>query len=57
MSKDEKFYLEERDSLKAYVEELEKQVSDTTLSSRVRDRIRTEVSQINKTLERFDADD
>jgi RNA polymerase-binding transcription factor DksA len=57
MSKDDKFYLEERDSLKAYVEELEKQVSDTMLSSRVRDRIRTEVSQINKTLERFDADD
>ena len=57
MSKDEKLYLEERDSLKAYVEELKKQVSDTTLSSRVRDRIRTEVSQINKTLERFDAED
>jgi small-conductance mechanosensitive channel len=57
MSKDEKLYLEERDSLKAYVEELEKQVSDTTLSSRVRDRIRTEISQINKTLERFDAED
>jgi small-conductance mechanosensitive channel len=57
MSKDEKFYLEERDSLKAYAEELEKQVSDTMLSSRVRDRIRTEISQINKTLERFDAED
>jgi small-conductance mechanosensitive channel len=57
MSKDEKLYLEERDSLKAYVDELKKQVSDTTLSSRVRDRIRTEVSNINKTLERFDAED
>jgi small-conductance mechanosensitive channel len=56
MSKDEKFYLEERDSLKVYVEGLEKQVSDTMLSSRVRDRIRTEISQINKTLERFDAE-
>ena len=57
MSKDEKFYLEERDSLKSYVEELEKQASDTSLSSRERDRVRTEISKINKTLERFDAED
>ena len=57
MSKDEKFYLEERDTLKSYVDDLEKQVTDTSLSSRMKDRIRSEIADINKTLERFDAED
>ena len=57
MSKDEKYYLEERDTLKAYVEDLEKQASDTSLSSREKDRIRAEISSLSQTLERFDADD
>ena len=57
MSKDEKVYLEERDALKAYVEDLEQQVSDTSLSSREKDRILAEIATLNKTLERFDAED
>jgi small-conductance mechanosensitive channel len=57
MSKDEKYYLEERDTLKAYVEDLEKQATDTSLSSRERDRIRAEIAALSQTLERFDADD
>ena len=57
MSKDEKYYLEERDTLKAYVEDLEKQVIDTSLSNREKDRIRAEISSLSQTLERFDADD
>ena len=57
MSKDEKYYLEERDTLKAYVEDLEKQVIDTSLSNREKDRIRAAISSLSQTLERFDADD
>ena len=57
MSKDEKYYLEERDTLKAYVEDLEKQVIDTSLSNREKDRIRAEIATLSKTLERFDAED
>ena len=57
MSKDEKYYLEERDTIKAYVEDLEEQVSDTSLSSREKGRIREEIASMSQTLERFDAED
>jgi len=57
MSKDEKLYLEEREVIKAYVEDLEQQVSDTSLSSREKDQIRAEITTLSKTLERFDAED
>ena len=57
MSKDEKLYLEEREVIKAYVEDLEQQVSDTSLSSREKDQIRAEIATLSKTLERFDAED
>tara|TARA_B100001996_G_scaffold38219_1_gene28068 strand:- start:3502 stop:4830 length:1329 start_codon:yes stop_codon:yes gene_type:complete len=57
MSKDEKFYREERDSLKAYVEDLEKQLKDATLSSREKDRLRDEISNMSRTLDRFDGID
>ena len=57
MSKDERFYHEEHDTLKAYVEDLEKQLADTSLSSREKERIRGEIVTMSTTLERFDAED
>jgi len=57
MSKDERFYHEEHDTLKAYVEDLEEQLADTSLSSREKDRIRGEIATMSTTLERFDAED
>ena len=57
MSKDEDFYLEERDTLKSSVENLENKLADTSLSSKDKDRIRDELSAMTTTLERFDAED
>ena len=57
MSKDDRFYHEEHDTLKAYVEDLEKQLADTSLSSREKERIRGEIVTMSTTLERFDAED
>ena len=39
MSKDEKFYREERDALKSLLEDLEEQLKDATLGSRQKDQI------------------
>ena len=57
MSKDEDFYLEERDTLKSSVENLEKKLADTSLSSKDKDRIRDELSAMSTTLDRFDSED
>lgn len=57
MSKDEDFYLEERDTLKSSVENLENKLADTSLSSKDKDRIRDELSAMSTALERFDAED
>ena len=57
MSKDEDFYLEERDSLKSGVENLEKKLADTSLSSKDKDRIRDELTSMSTTLDRFDSED
>ena len=57
MSKDEKFYREERDSLKSLLEELEEQMKDATLGSRQKDQIRKEMASLNATLQRFDSED
>ena len=57
MSKDEKFYREERDSLKALLEDLEEQMKDATLGSRQKDQIRKEMASLNATLQRFDSED
>ena len=57
MSKDEKFYREERDSLKSLLEDLEEQMKDATLGSRQKDQIRKEMASLNATLQRFDSED
>ena len=57
MSKDEKFYREERDSLKALLEDLEEQMKDATLGSRQKDQIKKEMASLNATLQRFDSED
>ena len=57
MSKDEKFYREERDSLKTLVEDLEEQLKDATLGSRQKENIRKEIASLTSTLDRFDAED
>ncbi len=57
MSKDEKFYREERDALKSLLEDLEEQLKDATLGSRQKDEIRKEISSLSATLQRFDSED
>ena len=57
MSKDEKFYREERDSLKNLVDDLEEQLKDATLGSRQKEKIRKEIASLTSTLDRFDAED
>ena len=57
MSMDEDFYLEERDTLKSSVENLEKKLADTSLSSKDKERIRDELSAMSTTLDRFDSED
>ena len=57
MSKDEKVYREERDSLKTLLEDLEEQLKDATLGSRQKDQIRKEIASLNSTLQRFDSED
>ena len=57
MSKDDKFYREERDSLKTLVEDLEEQLKDATLGSRQKENIRKEIASLTSTLDRFDAED
>ena len=57
MSKDEKFYREERDSLKSLLEDLEEQLKDATLGSRQKDQIRKEIASLSATLQQFEAED
>ncbi|MBJ84106.1 MAG: hypothetical protein CMB52_01130 [Euryarchaeota archaeon] len=57
MSKDEKFYREERDSLKSLLEDLEEQMKDATLGSRQKDQIRKEIASLSATLQRFESED
>jgi uncharacterized coiled-coil DUF342 family protein len=56
MARADEMHREERETIKAEIEWLEKQISDTSLSTREKDKIRGEITALASTLDMFDGD-
>ena len=56
MARADEIHREERETIKAEIEWLEKQVSDTSLSTREKNKIRAEITALASTLDMFDGD-
>lgn len=56
MARSDEVHRGERETIKAEIEWLENQISDTSLSAREKDKIRTEITALASTLDIFDGD-
>ena len=56
MARADEIHREERESIKAEIEWLEKQISDTSLGAREKEKMRAEITALASTLDMFDGD-
>jgi hypothetical protein len=56
MARADEIHREERDTIKSEIEWLENQISDTSLSTREKDKLRAEITALASTLDMFDGD-